>query len=90
MDTLNQNESFTIVLGQLFVNRRGRFQCDNVEFHHGDRIEVLIYDGLRDSVRWVATQVLYDSDSGKYILSGLIGYRPRGLFVRYPGEGFRI
>ena len=50
--------AFTAVLGQLYINPHGRFQADDTEFHHGDLIEVLVYDGMYDSVKWVETEVV--------------------------------
>ena len=69
-----------MVIGQIHLNERGRFEIDNVELTSGDCIQVLIYDGVEDTEKWIDTRVEHNGDS--YYLVGLLGYSPIGLFAR--------
>lgn len=69
-----------MIVGQIHKNERGRFEIDNYELTSGDCIEVLIYDGLDNTTKWIDTRIEQNGDT--YYLVGLFGYSPIGLFGR--------
>ncbi len=69
-----------MIVGQIHLNEKGRFEIDTYELTSGDCVEVLIYDGQDNKTKWIDTRIEYDGE--RYYLPGLIGYSPIGLFGR--------
>lgn len=69
-----------MLTGQIYINESDRLQVDNREITSGDTLEVLIVNGLDNSVKWIDTRVEHNGEG--YYLTGLLGYSIIGLFAR--------
>ncbi len=69
-----------MIVGQIHQNERGRFEIDDYELTSGDCIEVLIYDGQDNTVKWIDTRI--EHNGSDYYLVGLLGFSTIGLFGR--------
>ncbi len=68
------------MVGQLHLNKYQRLEIDTEELHCGDCIQVLIYDGIDNTAKWIDTRIEHNGED--YYLVGLLGYSPIGLFGR--------
>lgn len=69
---------------RLTYNRiTGKIMFDNMDLEDGQRLKVLIVNGLNNQTEWVDTQLLIDTE-GVWFLGGLWGYEPVGLFAEIP------
>ena len=69
-----------MIIGQLYLNDYDRLEIDGIDLQCGDCLQVLIYDGLDNTTKWIDTRIEHDGE--KYYLPGLLGYSPIGLFGR--------
>lgn len=69
-----------MIIGQMYLNKLDRLEIDGNELQCGDCLQVLIYDGIDNTAKWIDTSIEYDGDN--YYLAGLLGYNPIGLFGR--------
>lgn len=69
-----------MIVGQIHLNEFDRLEIDGIDLQCGDCLQVLIYDGLDNTTKWIETRIEHDGDN--YYLVGLLGYSPIGLFGR--------
>lgn len=71
---------------RLTYNRiTGKIMFDNMDLEDGQRLKVLIVNGLNNQTEWVDTQLLISTE-GVWFLDGLWGYEPVGLFAEIQGK----
>ena len=71
---------------RLTYNRiTGKIMFDNMDLEDGQRLKVLIVNGLNNQTEWINTRLLLNADK-KWFLEGLWGYEPVGLFAEITGE----
>ena len=64
----------------MYLNKFDRLEIDGNDLQCGDCLQVLIYDGIDNTAKWIDTRIEHDGDN--YYLVGLLGYSPIGLFGR--------
>lgn len=67
------------MIGQIYLNDRGRMQVSDRELTSGDSLKVLIVDVQYSKEKWIDTTVEHNGDS--YYLIGIDRYSPIGLFA---------
>ena len=56
------------------------YELDGDSLHGGDRLEVLIHNGLSNEDEWIETSIEHNQDG--WYLTGLVGFQIPGLFAR--------
>lgn len=70
-----------MLVSQLLYNAEtDHFELDKEELKSGDRLKVLVFNGLSNAPEWVETSIELD-DENKWYLFGLVGYALNGLFA---------
>ncbi len=69
-----------MIVGQIHLNEFDRLEIDGNDLQCGKCLQVLIYDGIDNTTKWIDTRIEHDGDN--YFLVGLLGYSPIGLFGR--------
>lgn len=57
-----------------------RYSLDNEDLYCGDKLKVLVYNGLTNDTEWINTRLEINSN-GEWYLVGLAGYSIGGLFA---------
>lgn len=82
----NKRKKVITMTARLNYNRiTGKIMFDNMPLEDGQRLKVLIVNGLNNQTEWMDTQLLM-SEEGIWFLDGLWGYEPIGLFAEIQGE----